>query len=105
MEKTARGLHRFVVAICLGGIVAGLSAPAHAESLMISRPMVLADLFPSVSGYDPVAHALALGLTPEAMDAQADRGLAEAERCGSDPNPDVIGCTIRTSALPMSPMS
>lgn len=31
--------------------------------------------------YDPVAHAIALGLTPEGVDAAFDAGLGEAETC------------------------
>lgn len=31
--------------------------------------------------YDPVARAIALGLSPEWMDAAIDRALADAEKC------------------------
>ncbi len=34
--------------------------------------------------YDPVARAIALGLSPERMDAAFDRALAQAEQCPSD---------------------
>jgi len=35
----------------------------------------------NTGGYDPVARAIALGLTPEAVDAAFDRAIAAAEQC------------------------
>lgn len=49
--------------------------------------------------YDPVAHALALGLTPEAVDAAFDRALSAAESCDTVAiEMQILGCTPRDFA-------
>ena len=71
----------------LSGRVAGgfaIRSSSAGSALLLCALPALAEpvLWPGADrGYDPVGHALALGLTPERMDAAFDRRLAEAERC------------------------
>jgi hypothetical protein len=57
--------------------------------------------------YDPVARAIALGLTPESYDARFDRALAAAESCDAVAQAlQTLGCggsdvaTLDTPSLP-----
>ena len=103
MQSVVVGLRRGIGVMCAGVLLVGLALPASAQSLMLARPLVLAELFPNVSGYDPVEPALALGLTPESMDARFDRNLAEAERCTNDlASAQTIGCALSSATLPTS---
>lgn len=63
-DRDMKHLHTALTVVAL---VTGTSLTASADTL--GEP------------YDPVARAIALGLTPEAADAAFDRALASAERC------------------------
>jgi hypothetical protein len=72
-----------VAAVALAAVLAG---PALAEGTEQSR-----------AAYDPVARAIALGLTPEAMDAALDRALTEAEHCSVVAGSKTLGCPVQTA--------
>lgn len=75
-------LHTSLIAAAL---VAGTSFAASADTL--------------ATPYDPVARAIALGLTPEKADAAFDRALAAAERCDAVAQAmQTIGCATRDVA-------
>ncbi|MEX1660585.1 hypothetical protein AB4874_02830 [Thioclava sp. 15-R06ZXC-3] len=74
------------VALLLGVIVAGT---AGAGDLRQIAPVEVADtalnqITEEITGraaYDPVAHALAIGLTPERADALVDQAMKVAQSC------------------------
>ena len=66
------------VALVLGVIVAGT---AGAGGLRQIAPVAVADTATGQGEYDPVAHALAIGLTPERADAMLDHALQTAQSC------------------------
>lgn len=66
---------RFALFTALALALSGLVTTASAED---------------VAPYDPVARAIALGLTPEAVDAAFDRAFAAAEGC------DAVAMALQT---------
>lgn len=59
---------------------------------------------PDTVPYDPVARAIALGLSPEWMDAAIDRALAEAEECPAGVATDAapISCLGKPMGQPLT---
>lgn len=77
-------LRTALLAISAAGF-ASLSSAAFAEALTAT--------------YDPVAHALAHGLTPDSVDAAFDRGLVSAESCDAFAIAlQTVACTSRDVA-------
>ncbi|MBN2740521.1 MAG: hypothetical protein JXR35_06420 [Rhodobacteraceae bacterium] len=65
-------------ALILGMVLAGT---AGAGELRQIAPVKVADTPAGPDAYDPVAHALAIGLTPERADAMLDHAMRTAQSC------------------------
>lgn len=77
-------------------------AAATLVALLLPAGLARAETEPP---YDPVARAIALGLTPEMVDAAFDRAVAEAEGCVTLQGGETINCRLRTAALEQVPTS
>ncbi|WP_417808021.1 hypothetical protein [Thioclava sp.] len=73
-RKTGFGAAALVLGIMLAGM-------AGADELRQITPVKVADEVTGRSDYDPVAHALATGLTPERADAMLDSAMQTAQSC------------------------
>ncbi|OOY21319.1 hypothetical protein BMI86_01720 [Thioclava sp. DLFJ5-1] len=81
-------------------VVTGVASSALAGDLREATPHATADLTGRAL-YDPVAHALASGLTPAMADARVDRAIKAVETCPLvfDTRNPIPGCWSGTVAL------
>jgi hypothetical protein len=73
-SKTGFGAAALILGLLLTGT-------ASAGELRQIAPVRVADTAMAQGEYDPVAHALAIGLTPERADAMLDRAMQTAQSC------------------------